>query len=86
MTDPLTAAAALTAATVYIARTAYELVLRSRHGANEEQRRCKVEDVRNSMQESMEVQTELLKEIKESQQDTRDGVRELVIISRQKEK
>jgi hypothetical protein len=82
MSDPITAGAALAAGAVYIARTAYELVLKARNGAGETHKRCEADRVAATMQGSMNEQTNLLKEIKESQQDTRDGVRELITIQR----
>jgi hypothetical protein len=82
MTDPVTPIAAASAALVYLSKTAYEYVLKSKNGTSEEHKRCKAEEAQAATQGALNAQTELLKEIKESQQDTRDGVRELVTIQR----
>lgn len=83
MTDPLLIASGAITACVYVAKTAYEVVLKGRAGANDERSRCKIADVQYGIQLSLDAQTRLLVEIKDSQQDTRDGVRDLVNISRQ---
>ena len=82
MTDPVTAIAALAAALVYVSKTSYEYVLKSKNGSGEEKKRCKAQEVQGAMQTSLDAQTRLLREIKESQQDTRDGVKELVTLQR----
>lgn len=70
MTDPFTTAGVLAVAAVYLSKTAYELSRRPKNG--------------DSVAAKLNTQTELLKEIKNSQQDMRDGVIELVTIARQK--
>ena len=84
MTDPITPVAALAAALVYVSKTAYEYVLKSKNGHSEERQRCKAQEIQSSMQSSLDAQTLLLREIKESQQDTRDGVRDLVTLQRRR--
>lgn len=84
MTDPITPLAAASAATVYIAKAVYEFVKNSRNGNSADHRKCKAEDVQSRTQASLDAQTDLLREIKDSQKDTRDGVMELVTISRRK--
>lgn len=80
MSDPVTGTAALGAALVYVTKTVYEYVLKSKNGNGDERRHCKALDIQDGMQRSLDMQTILLREIKDSQQDTRDGVRELVTI------
>lgn len=89
MVDPATATAAISAATVYICKTAYELVMRSKGREREicraDQATVKVELSSSALQASMNTQTRLLEEIKQGQQDTRDGVRELITLRRQQD-
>lgn len=82
MIDPIPAISALSAATVYIAKTAYELVLKQRSNGSSERNHCHAQEVQTTMQSTMDTQTLLLQDIKQSQSDTRDGVRELVTLSR----
>lgn len=79
MPDPLTAAAAISAAAVYIAKASYEFVVKSKSGngsgnGNGNGNHCKAQDVQSAMQNSLDKQTELL-------QDTRDGVNKLVTLA-----
>lgn len=91
MTDPLTAAAAIAAAAVYVAKTSYEYVLKSRNGNGNgngngwgKRDLCRAIEAQAMLQVSLDAQTRILEEIKNMQQDTRDGVRELVTIYRTK--
>lgn len=92
MTDPATETAALVAAIVYLGKTVYELVIRARNGnghgakchADEviTQAQLKVQLTAATLQSSIDRQTGILEDIKKSQDDTRDGVRDLVSIQR----
>jgi hypothetical protein len=89
MTDPLTAAAALAAAAVYVAKTSYEFVLKSKNGNGNgngdrygKRDLCRAIEAQAMLQVSLDAQTRILEEIKNMQQDTRDGVRELITIAK----
>ena len=81
MPDPVTASAAIAAAAVYVAKTGYEYVLKNKNGNSADHKRCKAEEVQAAMQTSVDAQTDLLRDIKASQDSTRDGVLKLVTLA-----
>ena len=84
MPDPVTATAAIAAAAVYVCKTGYEYVLKSKNGTDKQVKECEAREVQESVQASLDAQTELLKGIAMDQRDTRDGVMQLVTIQKQR--
>ena len=84
MPDPFTATAGVTALVVYVAKTSYDYLLKSKNGTDKQVKECEAREVQESVQASLDAQTELLKGIAMDQRDTRDGVMQLVTIQKQR--
>jgi hypothetical protein len=79
--DPIVAGAAALSAAVYVAKTSWDYVLKSKNGASSREeahiKECKAEEVQKAIQRSLDDQTEVLR-------DVRDGVRDLATIQRER--
>jgi len=81
MPDPIVAGAAALSAAVYVAKTSWEYVLKSKNGTSDKHaehvKECKAEEVQRSVQKALDDQTDILR-------DVRDGVRDLAAIQRER--